>query len=41
MATVKGGRLVSGLEGNQTVVYAVIEIPLPSVQFGATFRPEN
>ena len=32
MATLKGGKLDSGLKGNQTFVYAVTEIPLPSLE---------
>ena len=28
MATLKNGQLYSGLEGNQTLVYAVTQIPL-------------
>ena len=32
MTTLKDGELYSGLEGNQTVVYAVTRIPLLSLQ---------
>ena len=32
MTTLKAGNLFSGLEGNQTVVYAVTHIPLLSIQ---------
>ena len=32
MTTLKDGELNSGLEGNQTTVYAVTQIPLLSLQ---------
>ena len=32
MATLKDGKLYSGLEGNQTVIYALTKIPLLSLQ---------
>ena len=33
MATFKNGELYSGLVGRQTVIYAITQIPLPSLQF--------
>ena len=38
MATLKGGELYSGLEGNQTAVYAVTQIPLLSLQCCRDFQ---
>ena len=38
MATLKDGELYSGLEGNQTVVYAVTQISLPSLQCCRDFQ---
>ena len=38
MATLKDGKLDSGLEGNQTVVYAVTQIPLLSPQCCRDFQ---
>ena len=41
MATLKDGKLVSLLEGNQTVVYAETKIPCLLYSVVATFIPEN
>ena len=38
MAILKDGELYSGLEGNQTVVYAVTQIPLTSLQYCRDFQ---
>ena len=38
MATLKEGELYSGLEGNQTVVSAITEIPLLSLHFCRDFQ---
>ena len=41
MATLKEGELYSGLEGNQTVVYAVTQIPLLSLQCCRDFQTKK
>ena len=38
MATLKDGKVDSELEGNQTVVYAVTQIPLSSLQCCRDFQ---
>ena len=38
MAALKDGEIYSGLEENQTVVYAVVQIPLLSLQLCRDFQ---
>ena len=41
MATLKDVELYSGLEGNQTVVYAITQIPLLSLQCCRNFQTKK